>query len=519
MTRILLQCTVEGGESFAVEPDVVAQGFVERGAYTFTAPSGCFLYVDDMPLAASTQSAHTSWQWSPGFYAGQVNVELMAEDGGLLGRYRLDVSAHPEKLGSEQFKAMLDHLFDADPGLLLGNEAGQTRIGEQMAWTDPHLRYARLRRHADGVLAAFRLVSDRPLSRLHRTHDVVPAHRVKRVDSVALRKALMSPNGRALLHPDSLERPPPSRIGLEVRTPYDSYDNPANQALALMLHKLLRRCVQVRGELQRAALSERESSTRSVLAPRIQRRIGYLDGLRARLERTARLPLFANLSQRRLSAAGLNAISAHPAYARAYRLAWQALRPGVTGAGDESLWVSPTWEIYERWCYLVLVERLRARHPQLQWSRSSTARDRICWRGEGLQTTLEIRLQARFPAVDQTPSAGCASLSKERRPDITVILRGPGRTRFVVLDAKYSTSRDVILDAMSSAHIYHDSLRCDDIGPSAAWLLVPHAQQVPVLAQQAFLSRHGVGVQALAEESQADELADRLMNVLQGESL
>ena len=92
---------------------------------------------------------------------------------------------------------------------------------------------------------------------------------------------------------------------------------------------------------------------------------------------------------------------------------------------------------------------------------------------------IEVWLQALCPAVDQPRGLGFSSLSRERSPDIVITqTRQQQPTRFIVLDAKYRTSRSNVPDAMGSAHLYHDSLRWNGCKPDIALLLIPRADQV-----------------------------------------
>ena len=74
------------------------------------------------------------------------------------------------------------------------------------------------------------------------------------------------------------------------------------------------------------------------------------------------------------------------------------------------------------------------------------------------QPLAELRLQPTFGASEIEVSRR-SSLSKERKPDIVLTVRTGNATRFVVFDAKYRVSRQKVLDAMASAHVYQDSLR------------------------------------------------------------
>lgn len=71
---------------------------------------------------------------------------------------------------------------------------------------------------------------------------------------------------------------------------------------------------------------------------------------------------------------------------------------------------------------------------------------------------------------------------------------------FDVFDAKYSTSRQNVLDAIKSAHVYHDALRLRDRRLDSVSLLVPAGGGAPWLETDAFMAEHGVGVRVLAPD-------------------
>ena len=83
-------------------------------------------------------------------------------------------------------------------------------------------------------------------------------------------------------------------------------------------------------------------------------------------------------------------------------------------------------------------------------------------------------------------------------PDLLLTVERGGVTRFIVLDAKYRTSRFAVLDAMASAHIYQDSLRIGTSRPDAALLLVPSGGGAVWLEDELVQDQHRVGVVPLA---------------------
>jgi len=90
------------------------------------------------------------------------------------------------------------------------------------------------------------------------------------------------------------------------------------------------------------------------------------------------------LTNAHLQYARLRRYGDRSAYARAYRFGWYALRSGWLGKDpDETLWVSPTWQVYERWCFVTVVSQLQRQFPELVWSREyrSVGLKEIVWRG------------------------------------------------------------------------------------------------------------------------------------------
>ncbi|PKH39767.1 hypothetical protein BI292_01800 [Pseudomonas sp. 43NM1] len=500
-----------------VNPGVLNPGFMEKSAYRFAVVEGHSFYVDDIRLDDSNLNGERAWCWSPGYFAGEVVAELLNELDQTVATYRLDVSADGRKLGSESYAEMIDTILKFDPSLLMGTEAAQMAIGNNGALSNAHLQYARLRRYGDRMLEALRQVSHKPLTSLRQERTSVSAHQVKRLDVAGVRKALMSPAGLGLLHKENPHKPPLNIVRFDVSSVYEEQDNPANQALGLVLSEVIRRCKQVCTSLKDIAVRERLSETRSALGPRLIRRIAFVEKLLLQLHRVQRMQPFCNLAHLRLTAAGLNAISAQPVYARAYRFGWYCLRSGVLGKEkNETLWLSPTWEIYERWCFVTVLEQLQKQYPDLDWKcRSSRMRaGRILWRGTNEGITLDVWFQIRCPAIDRKPYHGFSSLSRLRFPDIVITMKAPDFQRFIVLDAKYRSSRFGVLDGMASAHLYHDSLRWHGRKPDASALLIPRGGAVPILEKSDYQSRHGVGVWVVGGREGSEAVGQQLKKVL-----
>nr|WP_257626340.1 nuclease domain-containing protein [Janthinobacterium sp. NKUCC06_STL] len=179
--------------------------------------------------------------------------------------------------------------------------------------------------------------------------------------------------------------------------------------------------------------------------------------------------------------------------------------------------VSPTWEIYERWCFLRLTEVLRRLFPTLSWKRRTVAGtiDRILDTGTADGITVTVYLQKRFPAMDKKKdNARFYSISGERRPDIVVTYMSVKRQHCVVFDPKYSVSRTSVLAAMETAHLYRDCLRWNNRAPDLVLLLIPASGEANWLEEQTYHSTHRVGVLPLSPASGTEQLQLMLRQLL-----
>jgi hypothetical protein len=491
-------------------PDQLCSGFNEQGCYFFSVPvERGQLYIDDVQLSVVIHDGRRAWVWETGFYAGEVTAELTDPYGKTIALYRLGVVPQLGKLEQASFEHMVDDILKFDARLLMGTEFAQSAVGVEGDVSNLHLQYARLRRHSMQMLMAMHGVARNPVSVRRNERSLQTLNRVKRLDRISLLKAARNPAALCVIARNTCEEGAGNPIMFDVSTTFSNLDNPANQTLCLMLKGVIRRTGQVIDALIERAGQKDLTGARSALIPRLNRRIGFLQNLHNDLRRILRREPFASLKVAKVSAAGLNVISAHPDYARAYRFGWYILRAGIhSELTEERLWMSPTWEVYERWCYLKVVEGMRQRYSFLneKFTTPTSSIDCIRFTGNAPDVELNIWLQARCPALDQPSNQGFSSISKLRVPDIAITLDAHGKKRFLILDAKYRTSRDGVLDAMQSAHIYRDSLRWFGHRPDCALLLVPQKGGVVALESKEYQSTHGVGVLGLNVTEGIDEV-------------
>jgi hypothetical protein len=87
------------------------------------------------------------------------------------------------------------------------------------------------------------------------------------------------------------------------------------------------------------------------------------------------------------------------------------------------------------------------------------------------------------------------------QPDLLITMESGEAQRMLILDAKYRTSRQNVLDAMRSAHLYQDALRWKGERASCSLLLVPKGGGAPWLEEPDFHRAHRVGVHELSPSS------------------
>ena len=514
-TEIHVRCVTNGEQDalmWRISSDEVAVGFREGDKYRFRKTTeGDRLIIDDEIL----ETAGGDWVWSPGFFAGQVRAELRGQGDRLRASYLLDVSPHRNKLGRDMYQAMLDQVWAFDPTLVMGTEPAASPIGHTAAISDPWLEYARLREYGHKFVRALSAISRQPLWELRAERAHLPLQQVRHADRQTALAMLGDAQLLALLYPERIGATTINALPqFDVPVVRETLDGSGNRCIAAVARKVSRRAVRVRDELQSIVERERESTTRTSLASRWPRRRDFLDRLIAKLRYFHRISPLANVTRREISAAGLNAVSAEPAYSNAYGSAWRILRRGVEGPPQaERLWMSPTWEIYERWCFVQLSKTIRKIEPGYSWSilRNQNPKARLALTGSKRgNRRIELLLQPRFPAGDQRPNAGFRSISGARDPDIVLTREKGNESKWYVLDAKYRAGRSNVLAAMASAHVYRDALRWNSRRPESSVLLVPQGGGAGWLESPHFFGQHRVGVCALNADTDAKRVFELL---------
>ncbi|WP_180970737.1 DUF2357 domain-containing protein [Burkholderia sp. WAC0059] len=505
----MLQINHESGQSWDIPADGISTGFVEAQTYVVRiAGSGAQVLIDDTPL--ERQPARNMFLWSPGFHAGRVVAEVLDDLGQVQGTCSLDVGPSPDKVGHPEFLRMIDEILAFRPELLLGGGSSWSTFGKEDDTTSPEVIYARLRRYAPIALAALQTICSHPLSHLRRVRLTVMPHQARRLDTTTVRELARSRFVGQILGLEVTSTDAPSRIN--VPHSERTFDNAANRTIAVMVGRLTNQATSLSRRFA-CAINGADDS----LTVKIPRRLYVLREFVGALRQLQNSPALRAVTRPEITAAGLNAISAQPNYARAFQLAWKALQTGILGdAHSDPLPISPTWEVFERWCFLRVWKLLEVLSPSAGWRVYANDSDTVGLRvgGKVADSAIAIHLQPTFPAWDQPSRSGFKSLSRLREPDIVLTSESSRGQRFLVLDAKYRASRPNILDAMQSAHIYRDSLRWYNERPWGSYLLLPRQGGAPWLAEGAFHAEFKVGTFELAPDGDAPQLKKLLADFL-----
>lgn len=466
------------------------RGFFEGTTYTVEARAlePCRIFVDDAPLQRDADTGR--FFWHPEFYAGQVEV-CVVEKGGQRHSFWLDVSPTLAKLGQKIFSEMMEEVKAFNTGLILGSSAATRDFGSDNASASesPLVTLARLRKYGPAFLDAAKTLAVKPHRRVQLVSKVLPLSAIRRIHPSALNNSkLLAAVAKGTLGTEELES-----IRLPSHVPMETVDTPANRA--------------VKGLLMRFRAAIRKLSTETLTnclggEPEEQGlrrpwRLQILTEMDAAAEVLLKSAPFRDVTKVEASASGLTQLSALPAYSRTYRLGCQALRMGVAGeAVADAIPISPTYNIFESWCFVRLYEDLGRALGIKGWTKSTKAVAGAQFSYEAtLSHSVEIQLlfQARFPSTTAPQGRCCFSISRERIPDILVVVKSAKHVRALVLDAKYRSGRANVLEAMESAHLYHDSLRIASRPPEVCLLLLPGAPDVPTLHHPDFWAEHHVG--------------------------
>ncbi|MBU1357656.1 MAG: restriction endonuclease-like protein [Gammaproteobacteria bacterium] len=452
-----------------------------------TAQSNARLFIDDVEFAFSHDGL---CRWRPSFYAGRVSVHAVYNGLGQVCWF--DVSPSASKSGDEHFGEMVERIRAFDQALLRGLSSATMAFGRdgQHGLFANDVLLTRIRSHGPAFLEALASLSASPHSALSSERRPMPLVRMKSFHPTTLQDrrlvALIAGIGSAREKLDTIQ--------LYSRESQPTVDTPVNRALLALAKRFRATVAQLRESVEALQLGGPKEDQ----LPRVERRLAVLVELEDGVSKIIRADPFRRIARAETSATGLAQIAAHPRYSRPYRLGAHAMMTGVEGdEAPDDLHVNHAWGIYETWCY---VEVLRALEDVLGIHLAPIKFPAVTAQlafGALLHDgrSVEALFQAEFPSgARRTAADGLAwSVSRERRPDVVLILSDGAGTSTLIFDAKWRSGRQNVLDAMQSAHIYRDSLRLGATRIAGCMLLLPAETECNWLEAQDFFREHHVG--------------------------
>jgi hypothetical protein len=222
-----------------------------------------------------------------------------------------------------------------------------------------------------------------------------------------------------------------------------------------------------------------------------------------------RAPLFRAVRPEALTDSVLQSLPDHPLYSAIHRVGRRLTDPGLAYAPGQDIYsaLKHSFDLFELMVLYRLVAAIGA-ELSAEWhvvKESSVERlpledrphDRALWswKGPGGQVP-ELHYQPLFSSAQSPPDIRpMSSLSVQCVPDYVLLQRHAGSVvSWIILDAKYRSSRISVHDALGDIHRYRDSLRVMGLPASGAYIVVPRLQEDATLyGCQEYLEAHQLG--------------------------
>lgn len=426
------------------------------------------------------------WLWLVSEYAGEVLVSLLDGDWEIFF-CTLDVSPHPNKLGSESYSELLADLQEMAEGLLFGMTPSHLLVEQQEASAPPMARFALLRAYFSKLDKASRAVAQTPHRRLVAEREERPLHKVHQVDTRSLRLAVRRmPVLMALRHKEERAAATPPKLDVPHRI--HTFNTPPNRHILSLLIRLIALSADLKRRFDLA--SSENTSGNADISSRAARWASLTEGFLTELQKLSRVEFLAGLMPSKLDAAALMTIARHPAYAQFDQVARKILNPHVAPgeSSDIPLTLRPTYDIYEYWCFFQLADALQQAVPAATWKSSITIRQSNLLLTLPNGSRIEGNVADRYFCLtfqkgygSRQPRSQTYSITKTCVPDFVLECRQGVARRLIIFDAKYRASVESIHSALSDIHVYRDAIR-EPSGQSAihaAFILTPaHDPQV-----------------------------------------
>lgn len=444
-------------------------------------------------------------------WAGKTSLRLEAGESSIILRF--NAKPHNQKIGEDEFDAMLHELTLRSSGLIWGLSPGKQK-GDIATLSPVVVHPSVISSQLPGLLRLLSMFAAEPPYTAQKSREILPFNRGKRVDLITLRwlgsrpKLLETARGRFESSDTTISQPLINQLTLRY-----SYDHPVMRYFSYLINRLISRfessaCILKAGPQRRFRDPEVEAHA-AALATELNNAASTLGAI---LEKSP----FKGLSPAPPTETVLQILVDHPLCCAINRTAQLLLTPGLAfgPSGDIESALKHTYDLFELFVLFRLLDHLQT-ELGAGWSlrshkfyshlgREDRPRDRAVWlfNGPG-DMTLELRYQQSFSRMKGvTDERMFTSLSGESIPDYLLIVRKKRLViAWIILDAKYRASRQAVDRGLADVHRYRDSLRIRGGRAEAAFVIVPRLREKnEVYATNAFHDQHNFGVIELFTE-------------------
>jgi hypothetical protein len=454
-------------------------------------------------------------------WAGRT--KLVLEGDGKLETLHLDIDPHGKKLGPGVWDSLIEELSRISTSLPWGLSPGGAEgrmTPDALATVHPAI--------IENLLPPFlrllqQFIGSPPL-RTVRTRTVRPLDVTRAADLRTIRSLSRRPlelAGLRGLSPEAYS--PNARTLIDQPDVRSTFDHPVTRYVAFLIQKIRRRLLSTVRSLRSPAghgfYDEAARTYARQLANSVDRAL-------REIQEAQKARVFRGIQPEGLSDTTLQVLPDHPLYLAIYRVGRRLAEPGLAFAPGQSVVsaLKHSFDLFELTVLYRLVAALGdALGPSWRPLSSSPLRrhphedrppDRSIWSWTGPRDeSVELVYQALFNAAASSASSdGFASISGQYVPDFVIIYRRKERpVSWIILDAKYRSSRKPIHDGLGDIHRYRDALRVSQRPADAAYIIVPALEKEAALyGTQGYRQAYGFGAISIHEKDWVSPIRDWL---------
>lgn len=465
------------------------------------------LSIDDMPLLAlrSTSAAIARWLWSPGFYAGSVELQF-SRKGRTVWTNQVTLDPDLAKLTRDEFDQMVREIL-ADTFALFSVSSVRKGVARGPGGQIPPIaRLEFLRSRLNEIERAVREIDASPVRILTSENKRVTSGRSVRITPADLARSFRTESLRELPRSTAL----PAKFGrlfpgaLRLTKRRVNLDIGEHRAIKAELKTWSSWLNVVAHNLEVVPLTnedERSTSLRKLWAIRCR-------ALARRLQELLRLPVFDGVADANHPLTLTSIFRWSAPYRKFFRLS-SDFRVGLAKINGDflNMPIARTFELYELWAFLRLAKAglqiFGVKGVDVSKLFASTSPDSIRIASSAvfikLSSTVALCFKRAYEEYWLTKPAGQAgSFSRKMVPDISLAVspREETKSAVIVLDAKYRVDQQ-LNDAVGTLHTYRDAIVQEIAGGGlpnrivkGAYLVTPHLPEARIARAEQPWEKH-----------------------------